>query len=540
MALAILKMTGLTGKVLSPSILSGMIVRLKKKGYRFRVYLFTGLIAFFVFASFAFALGVVWYSKQITTLIVGKDFKAREIERCVLDGLISLDSNHRKYSLLGKQEYRSQFYKNAEQIRLDLARLENLELSEPEKKAWTSLKERFEVYVESASFSDRKNTAATEGVSDLPLAEVHQLMQLNQDRMNLRVAQMNQLEERTIHIGVYLATISLLAGGLLAFFLIRAITKPIDLLRKGIKEVAEGKFTHRVDLSTHDELGRLADDFNEMAYQLKKLDDMKSDFIAIVSHELKTPLTSMKEAVDLLLEEAVGPLRPKQRHLLDISAASTKKLAEFINDILNLTRMEGGLVSMHESRFDFHRLLEEKLATLRLQADKKEIVLSATYDPDPLPPLIGDPERLGQVLANLLNNAIHFTPRGGKISVQAEYMRKKVIPFRSKEDPGHGPPRQWLEVSISDTGRGIPKEEWKRVFGKFYQIERGTSRGKGSGLGLAITRYIVEGHGGTIRVGESSRKGTTIVFTLPQDRVRKKDDRKLEEAPLESVMGHPL
>ncbi len=267
---------------------------------------------------------------------------------------------------------------------------------------------------------------------------------------------------------------------------------------------------------------------------------MKSDFIAIVSHELKTPLTSMKEAVDLLLEEAVGPLRPKQRRLLDISAASTQKLAEFINDILNLTRMEGGLVSMHESRFDFHRLLEEKLTTLRLQADKKEIVLSATYDPDPLPPLIGDPERLGQVLANLLNNAIHFTPRGGKISVQAEYMRKKVIPFRSKEDPGHGPPRQWLEVSISDTGRGIPKEEWKRVFGKFYQIERGTSRGKGSGLGLAITRYIVEGHGGTIRVGESSRKGTTIVFTLPQDRVRKKDDRKLEEAPLESVMGHPL
>ena len=131
----------------------------------------------------------------------------------------------------------------------------------------------------------------------------------------------------------------------------------------------------------------MADSFNEMAYQLKKLDDMKADFIAIVSHELKTPLTSMKEAVELLLEEAVGPLESKQRHLLNINSEGIQKLSGFIEDILNLTRMEGGLAPLYQVRFDFQELLEESLNVFRFLADQNQIHLSVEIHPDPLPPI---------------------------------------------------------------------------------------------------------------------------------------------------------
>ena len=514
-----------------------MRTRFRNKGYRFRVYLFAGLLVLLVLTSFSFALGVVWYSKQMTEVIIEKDLKAREIERSVVDLILSMERNRKKYFLLDKAEYKAHFYEDVERFRHELVQLEALGLSDQEKTAWNKLQERFEDYLRRDPFSVREDRPPAEGISDLPLAEVHGLLRLNQDRMDLRIAQMNRLEDKTIQVGVFWATLSLVAAGLLAFFLIRSITRPIDLLRRATTKISEGKFTHRVDLRTQDELGDLADAFNEMAYQLKRLDDMKAHFVAIVSHDLKTPLTSMKEAVDLLLEEAVGPLSPKQRHLLEINAGGIQKLAEFVDDILNLTRMEAGLVPLHQTWFDPQRLVEEKLDAFRLLAERKQIRLSVTHQPDPLPHLLGDAGRLEQVLANLLNNAIYFTPSGGTIAVKVEYVSPKELPLWTKKDPKEDKTKRWLKVSISDTGEGIPKEEWKRVFDKFYQIQKASNRCSGSGLGLSIAKYIVEGHQGSIWVEDSSDKGTTFVFALPQDGVARQK-RTSQEASREGVLDY--
>lgn len=520
-----------------PSTAFGMGMRLRNKGYRFRVYLFAGLIVLLVLTSFTFALGVVWYSKQMTERIIEKDFKAREIERSAVELLLSMERNRKKYFLLGKPEYKSHFHEDTERFRRELAQLEALGLSQQEKGAWEKLQERFEAYLQTDPVSGRQDLARPQGISALPLAEVNDLLQLNQDRMDLRIAQMNRLEEKTIQVGVFWATLSLLAAGLLVFFLIRSITRPIDLLRKATTEIAEGKFTHRVDLPTQDELGDLATAFNEMAYQLKRLDDMKAHFIAIVSHELKTPLTSMKEAVDLLLEEAVGPLGPKQRRLLEINAGGIQKLAEFVDDILNLTRMEAGLAPLHQTRFDLQRLVEERLDAFRFLAERKQISLSVTRHPDRLPRLLGDAGRLEQVLANLLNNAIHFTPRGGRIAVKVESVSKRELPIRDRKTSKEDKTKQWLKFSISDSGEGIPQEEWKRVFDKFYQIEKTSNRGSGSGLGLAIAKYIVERHQGSIWVEASSKEGTTFAFALPKDGAPRLN-RAPEEASLEGFLDY--
>ncbi len=512
-----------------------MGIGLRNKGYRFRVYLFAGLIVLLVLTSFTFALGVVWYSKQMTALIIEKDFRAREIERSVVDLLLSMERNRKKYLLLGKPEYKAQFDEDTERFRDELVQLEALGLSHQEERAWQQLQERFDEYLHGDPFLAGEDRPTTEGITDPPLTEVHDLLRLNQDRMDLRIAQMNRLEEKTILVGVVWATLSLLATGLLVFFLIRSITRPISLLQKATAKIAEGEFTHRVDLPTQDELGDLAEAFNEMAYQLKRLDDMKAHFVAIVSHDLKTPLTSMKEAVDLLLEEAVGPLSPKQRRLLEINAGGIQKLAEFVDDMLNLTRMEAGLVPLNQTWFDLQRLVEERLDAFHLLAERKQIRLSVTHLPDPLPHMLGDPGRLEQVLANLLNNAIHFTPCGGTIAVKVECVSKKELPILAKKDPKGDKTKRWLKFSISDTGEGIPKEEWKRVFDKFYQIRKMSNLSTGSGLGLAIAKYIVEGHQGSIWVEASSKKGTTFVFALPQDGVLR-EKRTAKDASAESVL----
>ncbi len=283
--------------------------RLKNSGYRFRVYLFAGLLVFLVVMSLAFTFGVSWYSKRLSALIVEKDFKARETERTLVNLLASMDGNRKKYFLLEKPEYLRMFREDSRSFRKQLSRLEELGLSEEEEPTFRELKEQFEDYLHKDPFITGEDPSAIESVSDLPLEEVRHLLwhllDLNQERMDLRITQMSRLEQRAFQVVFLGAMIALLAAGLLSFLLIRSITRPIDLLRKGTQEIAEGKFTHRVDFATKGELGDLADSFNEMAYQLKKLDDMKVDFMALVSHELKTPLTSMKEAVGLLLEEGV-------------------------------------------------------------------------------------------------------------------------------------------------------------------------------------------------------------------------------------------
>jgi signal transduction histidine kinase len=144
---------------------------------------------------------------------------------------------------------------------------------------------------------------------------------------------------------------------------------------------------------------------------------------------------------------------------------------------------------------------------------------------------------LEQVLANLLNNAIHFTPCGGRIAVKVECVNKKELPIWPKKDPKEDKTKRWLKFSISDTGEGIPKEEWKRVFDKFYQIQKNSNRGSGSGLGLAIAKYIVERHQGSIWVEESSKKGTTFVFVLPQDGAPT-EDRVPERVALEGLLEY--
>jgi two-component system, sensor histidine kinase and response regulator len=235
--------------------------------------------------------------------------------------------------------------------------------------------------------------------------------------------------------------------------------------------------------------------------RLKELDRMKSDFVSHVSHELRTPLTAIKGAVDLVLDEVVGPLTEKQIHYLTRVRANTQHLAGLINDLLDLAKIESGRIEVKSSRVSLGGLVHEVVDGLRPMAAEKVIALEANIREPPI--LVwADRHKINQVLMNLIGNAIKFTPVQGRVTISASRN-------------GH----ENVQVSVSDTGPGVPPEEKEKIFAKFYQIpEVNEDNPKGTGLGLAISKALVELHGGKIWVESEPGCGSTFSFTLPVSR----------------------
>jgi putative ABC transport system substrate-binding protein len=246
---------------------------------------------------------------------------------------------------------------------------------------------------------------------------------------------------------------------------------------------------------------KVEDRTRELAFaneRLKELDRMKSDFVSHVSHELRTPLTAIKGAVDLILREVAGPLTEKQIHYLSRVRANTQHLAGLINDLLDLSKIESGRMEVKSSRVSLGGLVHDVVEALRPVAAEKVIALEATAR-EPSILVLADRDKINQVLTNLIGNAIKFTPAQGKVTVSASRN-------------GH----ESVQVSVSDTGPGVPREEKEKIFAKFYRIaEVNGENPKGTGLGLAIAKALVELHGGKIWVESEPSRGSMFSFTLP-------------------------
>jgi signal transduction histidine kinase len=225
------------------------------------------------------------------------------------------------------------------------------------------------------------------------------------------------------------------------------------------------------------------------------LDEVKSNLVATVSHELKTPLTSIRLVVHLLLEESVGTLNSKQTELLLDARENSERLLAMVNNLLNLARLEQGQAALDARPEPAEDLLRDAMAAFQARAQDKGITLSIEVAPD-LPPVRADAARLGNALANLLTNALTYTDRGGRITLSAARSNDHVV------------------LGVADTGRGIPLEYLPRVFDKFFRVP-GQSVPGGTGLGLAIVQEIVTAHGGTVTCDSQPGQGTVFHIKLP-------------------------
>jgi signal transduction histidine kinase len=228
------------------------------------------------------------------------------------------------------------------------------------------------------------------------------------------------------------------------------------------------------------------------------LDQLKSDMVSTVSHELKTPLTSVQMAIHLLLEEAVGPLNAKQIELLLAARQDSDRLLAMVNDMLDLTRIEQGRLRLELVPVRPNELMAQAAERFEARARDAGIAIRTSGEID-LPPVMADHERIGHVFDNLINNALQHTDRGGSISLAAQ-----------KHDG-------MIRFTIEDNGEGIASEHLPRIFEKFYRVSSARHPGGagGAGLGLAIAHEIVAGHAGQIQVTSRLGAGTTFAFTLP-------------------------
>ena len=242
-----------------------------------------------------------------------------------------------------------------------------------------------------------------------------------------------------------------------------------------------------------------------------EIDQMKSDFVALVSHELRTPLTSIIGFISLVLDGKAGPLNRDQQLSLTRVHRQSERLAKMINDLLDISRIEAGRNVMNLEPIDLVEIVQHRLEELKPQADEKAINLDLSVQPD-LPKLMGDEERLGQILTNLVGNAIKFTPPDRKVTVKISH---KKCPLENDNADTDG--KDGIHVEVIDTGPGIPPQEREKVFDKFQQLGNVQTREQGgTGLGLAIARGFVEAHKGKIwvDVGEN-QKGCNFQFWIP-------------------------
>jgi signal transduction histidine kinase len=272
------------------------------------------------------------------------------------------------------------------------------------------------------------------------------------------------------------------------------LTRRLRRLAEATAAVAAGRFREPVPETGGDELAGLARAFNAMAADLRQLDRLKETFLATVSHELRSPLTSVREAAHLLRDEIAGPLGPKQARLVGIIETSSERLLRLVNQILDLSRLKAGRLPMAWRPVDLVRVVERAVEELRPQATEAGVALAIEHAGQRFD-LVGDEDKLVQVVVNLVANGIRFTPAGGRVTA-------RVV------DAGRE-----LELVVEDTGAGIPPAALARLFEMYQQAhpERG-----GTGLGLAIVRGFVEAHGGHVSVESQEGKGSRFTVVLPR------------------------
>ena len=298
---------------------------------------------------------------------------------------------------------------------------------------------------------------------------------------------------------VAVAALGLAAG--VGFSVVRSTSRSFRRFMEATRSVAEGRFTERLPEHRTDEFGELARSFNAMARRLEELDRLKNDFVSSVSHEIKSPIASSREIVQLLLDGIPGPLNGEQRRLLELSIRSSRRLSSMVGGLLDLARMDAGTMTYAMRRCDLKDLVERTIEEFEVALEDRGLRIATDFE-SPAEMVYCDRDRIVQVVGNLIDNAMKFSKRGSAISVRL-----------ARAAAGAGRARE-VVLSVVDSGPGVPDRDKRRIFAKFQQAGTDGSKHKGVGLGLAISRSIIEAHGGRIWVEDNPAGGAMFRFTL--------------------------
>jgi histidine kinase len=294
---------------------------------------------------------------------------------------------------------------------------------------------------------------------------------------------------------MYAALAAMIAALALSFLFSRSVVAPVLAMSQATRRIADGRYDERVQVVGSDELAGLALRFNQMAEKLDQVESMRRRLIGDVSHELRTPLTAIKGSMEGLMD-GVLPANDETYQQIHTEA---DRLNRLVDDLQELSRVEAHANQLDLHPVDISSIVQTVTKRLLPQAETKRISLDFELGPD-LQPVLADEDRAIQVLTNLTGNALQYTPEGGRITIAAKKLNDEI------------------QISVGDTGVGIPPEHLSQIFDRFYRVDKSRSRqaGGGSGIGLTIARALVEAQGGRIWVESvGDGKGSTFNFTLP-------------------------
>jgi signal transduction histidine kinase len=305
------------------------------------------------------------------------------------------------------------------------------------------------------------------------------------------------LEQVDAQISQYIFAVSAACAAILllvsfsGLYFIKSIVIPIRQIGTTAKSFAKGDFSVRLEKKKDDEIGELCDIINYMASELSNAEAMKNEFISSVSHELRTPLTAIKGWSETVAQMTDDPATIKKG--MQVIGSETERLSQMVEELLDFSRMQNGRFSLNKETMDILAELEEAVLIYTEKA-KHEGIEVIYNEPEMLPFVYGDRNRIRQVFINVIDNAIKYSEQGGIVSVEALCEKDKI------------------KISVSDKGCGIPKEDLPKVKNKFYKANNNK---RGSGIGLAVANEIVEMHGGRLDIISEQGVGTTVIITIP-------------------------
>ena len=476
-------------------------------------------------AGFLIILLVVTASGVYSTLKLGQlnhiilsisaiDSESIRLANRLRDNLLTQRKFDKMFAVSKDRDFHRQFSETEKYIEKDLKDI-SLSVNNPDdKKRVIDITSDYRKYLSTAAeeagliiagkqYPREDYEKSKEMLAEEIIHQLDNLVKTAEASVESKIVMSGKIGSQALKVIAILTIVSVVLGILIAFYIARTINRPIVSLIEGTKRIADGNFDGYLSIPSPPEINLLAEAFNHMCDRLKELDEMKADLIAHISHEFRTPLAVIREAVSLHREASTTGATEKQHRLLVIIEEECERLITAVNKMLNMSRMDAGMMDFNMEEGGIPQLIGISLLKIKPIAERNRIRLDVNFSPK-LPNAFIDAEKIGLVLDNLLDNALKFTPPGGEI-VLAAVANKEVTGKNLSETK-----KNFITVSVSDTGCGISKESIKFVFDKFK-----TLHDEGTGLGLYLAKQIINAHGGDIWVNSEEKKGSTFFFTVP-------------------------
>ena len=419
--------------------------------------------------------------------------------------LLSMEENGKKYRLLKKRDYATYFREAQQAFEVSLQNIIALESrGQTLSHQWHDVNQAYQQYAQSAN-PDQSGDNPAASVVWIPdntinewLEHITAARKENQLEVEEATRELNRQGRGSVHNALIGLGISSVVGLFGVVYLAYSMIGPLKDLMRGIRSVSQDRYSDPVTIHSKDEFGELATAFNEMAERLRQEERLRSDFISMLSHEIRTPLTSIRESVNMVGEEVMGPITDRQRRFLEIAGGEIGRICDLLNHLMQASRLEPGALKLHYDPVDSYSLVNACIESLKPSAEQKEIDVRSQISPD-TPDVLADAQYLQQVFLNLIGNAIKFSDPQTQVCVKVDATSKD----------------HQLIFRIEDNGPGILEEDQAKLFNKFYRSPSVRDHQDGVGLGLSITKNIVEAHNGQIWVESMVGKGSAFSFTIP-------------------------